>query len=63
MALGRCDFFTMLMIEGCYFYHVNGFWGAVSVDFSSMFELARFGQSVIYIITPHAIVIVHTECI
>lgn len=47
---GKCDFFTMLMMERCYFHYVNGLWGKVWVSFSSLLEPASLGQSVTYIL-------------
>lgn len=47
--------FTILMMEGCDFYYGDEFWGEFWVSFSPMFELAGFGQSVIYSLTLYLI--------
>lgn len=54
--------FTMLMTEWHEFYYANGFGGEVWFSFPSKLELASFGLSVIYILTPHPVGIGYTEC-
>lgn len=50
-GVGRCDF-VMLMEEGLGFYYSKGFWREVWVNFSSMWEPACFGLSVMCTLSP-----------